>query len=540
VNEQGLVRVRNVYQADKSEFIRSTDPLFRPVEIKSAPDGSMYVVDMYHGIIQESQWTPKGSYVRAKIEQYKLDKIVGLGRIWRLTNAAPRDTTRPRMLDETPAALVRHFRHPSGWWRDMAQQLLVLRKDRSVVPALQRMARRDTMLVARFHALWTLEGLGALDTALVRAAMSDASPRMRIQAIRASETLYKGGDTTLAADWRRLARDPSPDVVIQAMMTLNTLKVPDAAAVVRATVAENNARGVQLVGTQILNPPQNIPGRNFTTAQRAVMEQGAAVFRETCAACHGASGLGTPVPGGGTIAPALAGSPRVTGHPDYVVKTLLHGLTGPIDGKSYAGQIMVSQGQQPDEWIAAVASYIRNAFTNQASFVTPARVAAVRAATRDRTAAWTYPELASSVPMLMHQQASWKATASHESDRAVRAFGTAGWSSVVPQQAGMWFQFELPEPVTLTEIQFQSSPGFAPPDAPPRPALFPRGYRIQVSMDGTTWSEPIAEGEGTGQSMTIAFTPVRAKFARITQTATVENAPPWAMQQVQLFEIVRR
>jgi len=58
------------------------------------------------------------------------------------------------------------------------------------------------MLVARFHALWTLEGLGALDTSLVRVAMRDANPRMRIQGIRASETLYKGGDTTLAADWR--------------------------------------------------------------------------------------------------------------------------------------------------------------------------------------------------------------------------------------------------------------------------------------------------------------------------------------------------
>ena len=119
IDEEGLVRVRNVYQADKSEFIRSTDPLFRPVEIKSAPDGSMYVVDMYHGIIQESQWTPKGSYVRAKIEQYKLDRIVGLGRIWRITHeSAKRDTTRPHMLADhnlwpgQPAA-----RHHFSWHR---------------------------------------------------------------------------------------------------------------------------------------------------------------------------------------------------------------------------------------------------------------------------------------------------------------------------------------------------------------------------------------------------------------------------------------
>jgi len=406
------------------------------------------------------------------------------------------------------------------------------------VPALQRMARRDTMLVARFHALWTLEGLGALDTSLVRIAMRDPNPRMRIQGIRASETLYKGGDTTLAADWRTLTRDSSADVVIQAMMTLNTLKVPDAASVVKATVAANHARGVQLIGPQILNPPAGVGGRNLTVAQRATLEQGAGIFRESCSSCHGQTGLGAPVPGGtGTVAPALAGSPRVTGHPDYALNVLLHGLTGPIEGKTYAGQIMVSQAQQTNEWIAAIASYIRSTMTNNASFVTPEQVAAVRARTAARTTAWTYPELAAVVPQLMQQQSTWKATASHEPDRAVRGFGTAGWSTVVPQQPGMWFQFELPEPTTLAELRFLSAPGFTPQGQPPRPATYPRGYKVQLSMDGTTWSEPVAEGQGTGASTVITLTPARTRFVRITQTATTENAPPWAIQQLQLYEL---
>jgi len=237
------------------------------------------------------------------------------------------------------------------------------------------------------------------------------------------------------------------------------------------------------------------------------------------------------------MAPALAGSPRVTGHADYVTKVLLHGLTGPIEGKTYAGQIMVSQGQQPDEWIADIASYVRNAFTNAASFVTPQQVAAVRAANRARTAAWTYPELAASVPVLMHQQSTWKATASHEPDRAVRAFGTAGWSTMAPQVPGMWFQFELPEPRTLAELRFLSAPPGGPLGGAPRPVPYARGYKVQTSMDGATWSEPVAEGQGSGQSTTITFTPVRTRFVRITQTATTENAPPWAIQQLQLYEI---
>jgi len=105
----------------------------------------------------------------------------------------------------------------------------------------------------------------------------------------------------------------------------------------------------------------------------------------------------------------------------------------------------------------------------------------------------------------------------------------------------MWFQFELPEPVTLAEIQFQSNPGGPTPPAgsPPRPIPYPRGYRVQVSMDGSAWSDAVAEGQGTGQLVVIAFEPVRARFVRITQTATTESAPPWSMQQIQLYEVRR-
>ena len=132
------------------------------------------------------------------------------------------------MLNETPAQLVAHLSHPNGWWRDTAQQLLVLKQDKSVVPALQQLARTSKNPLARFHALWTLEGLGALGAPLAREVLRDADPQMRIQAIRASESLYKAGDRSFAADYRALSTDSDADVVIQAMLTLNVLKVPDA------------------------------------------------------------------------------------------------------------------------------------------------------------------------------------------------------------------------------------------------------------------------------------------------------------------------
>ncbi len=48
---EGLTQLRNAYPG--SEFILSTDPLFRPVNMRTAPDGTVYIADMYRGIIQE-------------------------------------------------------------------------------------------------------------------------------------------------------------------------------------------------------------------------------------------------------------------------------------------------------------------------------------------------------------------------------------------------------------------------------------------------------------------------------------------------------
>jgi hypothetical protein len=57
-------------------------------------------------------------------------------------------------------------------------------------------------------------------------------------------------------------------------------------------------------------------------------------------------------------------------------------------------------------------------------------------------------------------------------------------------------------------------------------------------MDGSTWSAPVAEGEGTGSSTTITFAPARAKFVRITQTGTADGATPWSIQRLRLYEAI--
>ena len=551
--KEGLSILHNVYPGN--EFIKSLDPFFRPVDITTAPDGTVYITDMYHGIIQVGNFTRPGSYLRARVEQYDLDKVIHKGRIWRLvydgvkpdrSDRLTRDRVRPRMNAETPAQLVTHLSHPNGWWRDTAQQLLILRQNKSVVPALRTILKTSPNLLARFHALWTLEGLGALQPALARQLMEDPEPRMRIQAIRASETLYKAGDKSFANDFKALTKDQNIDVVIQAMLTLNRWKIPDAAVTIKETMDGNPARGVQVVASTILTPPAGRGGPPLTPEQQAVMDRGAAIYNELCFACHAPDGMGTPKPElATTMAPPLAGSPRVNGHRDYIIKAVLHGLTGAIDGRTYT-DVMMPMGVNNDDWVAAIASYVRRSFGNTGGFVSPADVARVRAATGERKTSWTIPELTASLPSQL-QADGWKATASHNPDDAIAGLRLTTWSSGAPQASGMWFRVELPNPETITELSFQSPPaaergaavaaGGAPMNTLTGPG-FPRGFRVEISLDGNSWQQ-VAEGTGTGPTTTVTFNPVSAKFVRITLTTGVENGPPWSIQSLKLYRVAK-
>ena len=319
-------------------------------------------------------------------------------------------------------------------------------------------------------------------------------------------------------------------------------------------MASNQARGVQEIGRFLLDPPPSAvtaPAALSPEHQQQIA-RGEAIYGELCFECHGEDGRGAPMaggPSGATMAPALAGSPRVQAHRDYVIKTLLHGLTGPVAGRDYV-QVMIPMGQQTDGWMADVGSYIRNAFGNTGTFITPADVARVRAASADRASMWTADEIERALPVDLQPQPTWTVTASHNSDAAASGLTLRGWTSGTPQQAGMWFQVALPEPVLLTEVQFDAAGGgplgsvgrgggrggrggAAPAAEPPTPG-YPRAYQVQVSMDGTTWSSPVASGQGL--PLTVAsFAPVRARFVRITQTGSDAGAPAWVVQNLRLF-----
>jgi hypothetical protein len=88
----------------------------------------------------------------------------------------------------------------------------------------------------------------------------------------------------------------------------------------------------------------------------------------------------------------------------------------------------------------------------------------------------------------------------------------------------------------LKEIQFDSPNQGGNRGGPAPAGTYPRAYEVQVSIDGQKWSAPVAQGQGSGVSTSIALSPVRARFLRITQTATVENSAVWSIQGLRLYE----
>jgi mono/diheme cytochrome c family protein len=528
--EEGVVKLSNPYE--KSEFIRSSDPNFRPVNMVTAPDGSLYIVDMYRGIIQEGNWVRPGSFLRKQVEQHGLDKNVGRGRIYRLVREKTPPAKQPRMLEETPHQLVAHLAHPNGWWRDTAQKLLVLRNDKSVVPELTKMAQTHVDHLARLHALWTIEGLGALTPEIVSRATKDEHPQLRAAAIRVSEPFLKKGSSELLADVRALAKDGDSEVSKQLILSSKRADFPEHKTLIAEVASATRLDSIKTIADTTLNPRQPAAsGWQLTAEEKKMLKAGGEAFASLCAACHGADAKGTPMAGGpaGTLmAPPLAGSKTINGHRDGPINVLLRGLAGPIDGKTY-DSLMVPMADQTDEWIASVLSYVRTNFGNKAGLITAADVAKVRAKSSTRTEPWTMPELQTVTPQAITDRAQWKITASggRKLDATIDGDPNTRFDTAAFQKPGMWLQVELPQEAKVSGVLLDTTASAND---------YPRGYRVQLSADGAAWSEPVASGRGIGPITELAFNATPAKFVRITQTGSAEGSF-WSVHELQLYAL---
>jgi mono/diheme cytochrome c family protein/glucose/arabinose dehydrogenase len=406
MDRNGEIVLQNAY--DRAEFLTSTDMNFRPVNTATGPDGCLYIVDMYHGIIQESNWTKADSYLRPQILRKHLEKNTGRGRIYRLVHDGYTPGPAPHLLDASGPQLVATLSNPNGWWRDNAQKLLVIRGDPSVIPALEQLAsgkrsfwdrllfwKDQPTVVTRVQALWTLDGLHAIGRERLLEALHDGEPAMRAAAIRISESFLAKGDADLLTKMEYLTQDTSADVRIQFALSLRYSKEDKAKVLLKQMEGQYAGNKLlQMVATRSLQEgDESIKALKASIAtlpwaDKRLILHGALNFQQLCSTCHGPDGKGLS----SMLAPALAGSARVNGSKDVLIRILLNGLKGPVDTKNYP-DVMPAQNANNDEYIASVLSFIRNSLGNHADIVQPGDVKKIRKATADRHESYTLDEL---------------------------------------------------------------------------------------------------------------------------------------------------
>lgn len=393
-----------------SEFIRSTDGYFRPVWTECGPDGGIYIADMYRGIIQEKEWFPtavtpelRARYVEdyrknklelwveryERIKKWGMLKVFRHGRIYRLLPEGAKPVAAPRMLDETPEQLVAHLAHPSGWWRDTAQALIVSRGDKSALPALMKMATESESPNGRIHALWALQGLAALPKETVLGALKHPHARVRRAAVQLAEQFLVQRDAETSAALGAMATDADAQVATQVFLAFRAAARTGAAQLPAAFLDIH--RPLPLV-TKLIERD-----RNNQDLQKLgdTAKKGRLVYETLCIACHGPDGNGVKI-ADKLLAPQLTKSSWFAngGNVPVLARVLLKGQTGPIDGVTYGEGLMPPvENSHTDEQIAQVLSYIGERWHGWKKPAAAGDIQRVREEVKARTTPWTHEEL---------------------------------------------------------------------------------------------------------------------------------------------------
>ena len=419
-NENGTLK--GSHPLEKRDFLTSTDERFRPVNIYNAPDGSLYILDMYHGIIQHKTYMT--TYLRGQTLSRGLEGPgYGHGRIYRIRSSNKPLAKVENLAKASDIELIKKLDSPIGAVRDLAQKELIDRNadPKPIVAALETGAASD---LTNIHLLWTLEGLGALraehlagtltskNEELISSALYAALSLTDSELIKLQSSVAAVRATAMTAPYiaRILAATPSP-VAQETLVAF--LKQHHKTSLVREAAISG------LGGTAILfdkvnrgrfseksfdkwlqeskrGPQKQIDPKTLLKGEHlASFIRGEKLYSTTaaCIGCHGQDGAGLA-----NLGPQLDGSDWVIGSEIRLVKILIHGLTGPIqiNRKTFTPQaFMPGLGVNPtitDGDIADVSTFIRANWTNRAPKITEATVTKIRKETSGRSAGHMYSQ----------------------------------------------------------------------------------------------------------------------------------------------------
>jgi mono/diheme cytochrome c family protein/glucose/arabinose dehydrogenase len=207
-----------------TEFVASTDERFRPVHLTSGPDGGLYIADMYRGLVQHGAYvTP---YLREQTLTRKLVQPVHYGRIWRVVPENWKPSPVKKLSAMPSTELITYLSNENGWYRDMAQRLLVERNEQNINTQLATAAKNGGSTPGRLHALWTMEGLKIITPDFLMPLLSDPDQQIRIHTLRLLEPFAKKDQKVRAALQEMVKdkwKDAPPAEILQLSLTAGIL-----------------------------------------------------------------------------------------------------------------------------------------------------------------------------------------------------------------------------------------------------------------------------------------------------------------------------
>lgn len=381
----------------RQDLMWGDDKNFRPVDLEFAPDGSLYVVDWHNVLIGHMQHNARDPY-----------RDHAHGRIYRITYPS-RPLVKPSKIEGSSIMeLLDLLKLPEYRTRYRARRALRGRNPESVQSKLNTwVANLDQNSTTYEHdlleALWVSWGINKTSQQLISQNLNARDYRVRAAAVRALR--YNGHRIPNQLElMRQAAADENPRVRMEAVVAATWLGKEDGLTVLEVAEKEpieqwmldfySSAR-FSLTGKTTAKVVEEIYPKHLKGDELEQYKLGKSIYSQDgyCISCHQADGMGLTA----TNVPPLTKSEWVLEDEKRLIKLTLKGLSGRIsvNGKFYRGNVPMMGYEKllNDQELAAVLTYVRNAFGNKASPVSPTTVKSIRAEESDKTDHYTQQTL---------------------------------------------------------------------------------------------------------------------------------------------------
>ncbi|MDZ7720780.1 MAG: PVC-type heme-binding CxxCH protein [Balneolaceae bacterium] len=381
----------------RQDLVQSSDRNFRPVDMEFAPDGSLYLVDWHNVLIGHMQHNARDP-LRDHVH----------GRIYRITYPERPLVEPAKVAGATIEELFENLKLPEFRTRERTRLELRSRDASEVLQHLDTwIANLDESEERYEHhlleALWVSWGLNQVHDQLLRELLDAEDYRVRAAAVRVLR--YTGHQVEDQVDLLvQAAGDEHGRVRLEAIVAASWLSQDDGLSILNEAGnypiddwmrPSYDTALARLLGETVQDEEPEEIETSLTGTERDLFMKGREIYALDgyCGTCHQPDGKGLTASG----FPPLAGTRWVNGNEERLIKLTLHGLAGPIEvlGKEYPGNVPMTPfgGMLNDEEVAAVLTYVRNAFGNEASAITPEKVKEVREATQDKNGFYSPDEL---------------------------------------------------------------------------------------------------------------------------------------------------